>query len=189
MLSGTLKSLEPGNQRFPGAVCPRNRRGASRLHGTLYITRGGAATPGAWRMRTLALRSLALASLVLLSWGTLGRTQTTYGTLIWDAPTSTPSLPGGERLVYTLYRRGANQTTYQRVRAIPTSSETYQVALPQGVGYICYRVGVLRAPVGGIREIDVSPWAEVQGFPGCLALCLKGAPPYPALASDECAPP
>jgi hypothetical protein len=133
---------------------------------------------------------LGVLSLLALLWGP-GRApaQTTYRTLAWSAPTSTPTLPGGERLVYSLWRRGAHQNYYQWVRTIPLTGLTYPVAVPQGVDYICYRVGVVRVPIAGLAVVDTSPWADVEGFPGCYALCLRGSAPYRALLPDECAPP
>jgi hypothetical protein len=137
--------------------------------------------------RWQALGALVVA---LLLWGPLrAPAQTTYRTLAWSAPVSTPTLPGGERLVYSLWRRGAQQSYYQQVRSVPLANLTYPVAAPQDTGYVCYRVGVVRVPVGGIAVIDTSTFAEVEGFPGCTALCLRGSPPYRALLAEECAPP
>jgi hypothetical protein len=71
---------------------------------------------------------------------------------------------------------------------MPATASTFQVTLPQGSGYICYRVSVLRVPIGGITITDASTFAEVQGFPGCLALCLTGTAPLRSLDAEECAP-
>jgi hypothetical protein len=118
-------------------------------------------------------------------------TAQTWATLHWDPPVSFPSLGPTERVVYTLWRRGANESTYRRVRnppVLPSTASTFRVTLPQGSGYICYRVSVLRVPIGGIAVTDSSTFAEVQGFPGCLALCLTGTAPLRSLDAEECAP-
>ena len=115
----------------------------------------------------------------------------TWGTLRWEPPVSFPSLGVTERVVYTLWRRGANESTYRRVRYPPvlqTTNPTFAVTLPQGSGYVCYRVSILRVPVGGVTILDSSTFAEVQGFPGCLALCLTGTTPLRSLDAEECAP-
>jgi hypothetical protein len=111
--------------------------------------------------------------------------------LTWDEPASLPTIPAGQRLVYTLYRRGAFETQYRRVRgfSIGGTPVDYSVSLTQDVGYVCYRVGVARAETSGSVELESSAWAEVQGYPGCQALCLRGLAPYPALGFDECSPP
>jgi hypothetical protein len=111
----------------------------------------------------------------------------TYVTLRWEPPVSFPSLGGGERVIYTLWRRGASQSSYRRVRNIPIGTRTFRVTLPQGSGYICYRISVLQVPIGGSAVIDASTFAEVQGHAGCLAICLAGTTPLRSLDADECA--
>jgi hypothetical protein len=120
------------------------------------------------------MRSFLLLCVLLLCAIPPSQAQTTSATLAWDEPTSTPMLPGGARLASTLWRRGAAQGYYQHVRGFSLSTESYDVAVPQDVGSVCYRVQVWRTPMSSLQRIDTSDWAEVDGYPGCKALCLCG---------------